>query len=286
MLLRDPWGQRGHVSGQWEGGRGRDQETRRQSGDRSWRNAATRPKHTSRGGGAGGEDSGREERQASGSVKGERQVQPIRDEMELLESERRILSPGCCTEEREKKRKGGRKRRRDRTEDHMPHATLSSLSKRRMRRGGQERVWRGGGDSVVWTERNTTWDGGRVRWFSGRVEGQGGWWREKRQQHRLWTAPERRGGASPRHLLTDNSTNSSQIVRVCVGCVVSLYEGFSAFYLIDLFNLTFNFSSKPNPSREDELAPSIQSTHLYELTVWFTFTTLIILINNAFILTT
>ena len=37
-----------------------------------------------------------------------REVQPIRDEMELLESERRILSPGCCTEEREKKKKGGR----------------------------------------------------------------------------------------------------------------------------------------------------------------------------------
>lgn len=35
-------------------------------------------------------------------------VQPIRDEMELLESERRILSPGCCTEEREVGREGGR----------------------------------------------------------------------------------------------------------------------------------------------------------------------------------
>lgn len=37
------------------------------------------------------------------------ETQPIRDEMELLESERRILSPGCCTEEREKTR--GRERR-------------------------------------------------------------------------------------------------------------------------------------------------------------------------------
>lgn len=81
-----------------------------------------------------------EERQASGSVKGERQVQPIRDEMELLESERRILSPRCCTEEREKKREGGRKRRRDRTEDHMPHATLVFTFERRGGGGGQERV--------------------------------------------------------------------------------------------------------------------------------------------------
>ncbi len=36
------------------------------------------------------------------------EVQPIRDEMELLESERRILIPGCCTEEREKGREGER----------------------------------------------------------------------------------------------------------------------------------------------------------------------------------
>ena len=42
-----------------------------------------------------------------GRSEGER-VQPIRDEMELLESERRILSPGCCTEEREVGREGGR----------------------------------------------------------------------------------------------------------------------------------------------------------------------------------
>lgn len=37
-------------------------------------------------------------------MKIQRKTQPIRDEMELLESERRILSPGCCTEEREKTR--------------------------------------------------------------------------------------------------------------------------------------------------------------------------------------
>ena len=67
------------------------------------------------------------------------EVQPIRDEMELLESERRILSPGCCTEEREKGGEGGRSwtrerrgrgggggreeeegRKRERTEDHAP----------------------------------------------------------------------------------------------------------------------------------------------------------------------
>lgn len=62
-----------------------------------------------------------------GGVKGERQVQPIRDEMELLESERRILSPGCCTEEREKKegRAGGREGEEGGTELRtMPHAAL------------------------------------------------------------------------------------------------------------------------------------------------------------------
>lgn len=46
-------------------------------------------------------------------------IQPIRDEMELLESERRILSPGCCTGEREK---GGREKER-REEEGEGHAT-------------------------------------------------------------------------------------------------------------------------------------------------------------------
>lgn len=40
----------------------------------------------------------------------ERESQPIRDEMVLLESERRILSPGCCTGRREKRREGRRER--------------------------------------------------------------------------------------------------------------------------------------------------------------------------------
>lgn len=76
----------GRVAG--EGGAGRDAK----GGRRQWREG--------------------EEGQASGSVKGERQVQPIRDEMELLESERRILIPRCCTEEREKKR-GGREEEKE-----------------------------------------------------------------------------------------------------------------------------------------------------------------------------
>lgn len=68
-------------------------------------------------------------------------------------------------------------------------------------------------------------DGGRIG------EGNGGevrGWREK-QKHRLWTAPERRGSVSLHHLLTDNSTNSSQMgccVRfpVCTGlqCALTL----------------------------------------------------------------
>lgn len=54
-------------------------------------------------------------------------------------------------------------------------------------------------------------DGGRIgEGERGEVRG----WREK-QKHRLWTAPERRGNVSLHHLLTDNSTNSSQI-----GCCV------------------------------------------------------------------
>lgn len=48
-----------------------------------------------------GETEEAEERQAV-----RREAQPIRDEMELLESERRILSPGCCTGEREERREG------------------------------------------------------------------------------------------------------------------------------------------------------------------------------------
>lgn len=152
--------------------------------------------------------------------------------MELLESERRILSPGCCTEEREKKRKGGREEergRRDRTEDHATCNTTLYFT----RGEGQERVW-GGGTSDVSTEKNRTWDegSGDSRRIGGRwvveEEREVRGWREK-QQHRLWTPPERRGGASPRHLLTDNSTNSSQIVvvvvvrvRVCVWGVSTL----------------------------------------------------------------
>lgn len=49
------------------------------------------------------------------------EIQPIRDEMELLESERRILSPGCCTGKRQKggEREGGERELRT-----MHHAIL------------------------------------------------------------------------------------------------------------------------------------------------------------------
>lgn len=113
------------------------EETRRQSGGHSRRGTATRPKpkhrekmETMRGEERKEEEKrkgGRKEerksalerqreseRQASESIRERGEVQPIRDEMELLESERRILSPGCCTEEREKK--GGREKERGRRE--------------------------------------------------------------------------------------------------------------------------------------------------------------------------
>ena len=68
---------------------------------------------------SGGESPGERDREREEKQTGRRkdrqlgdrgEVQPIRDEMELLESERRILSPGCCTEEREKGGEGGRRR--------------------------------------------------------------------------------------------------------------------------------------------------------------------------------
>lgn len=65
------------------------------------------------------------------SVRDRGEIQPIRDEMELLESERRIFIPGCCTEKREKrergkKRKGGNKEKLR----IMHHAILRSLFKK------------------------------------------------------------------------------------------------------------------------------------------------------------
>lgn len=63
--------------------------------------------------------------------------------MELLESERRILSPGCCTEEREKGREGEeRGRKREITEDHASCNTTVSFreeEKSRQERGRRER---------------------------------------------------------------------------------------------------------------------------------------------------
>lgn len=44
------------------------------------------------------------------SVRERGEIQPIRDEMELLESERRIFIPGCCTEKREKRERGKKER--------------------------------------------------------------------------------------------------------------------------------------------------------------------------------
>lgn len=44
------------------------------------------------------------------SVRERGEIQPIRDEMELLESERRIFIPGCCTEKREKRERGKKRK--------------------------------------------------------------------------------------------------------------------------------------------------------------------------------
>lgn len=49
-------------------------------------------------------------RQLRESVRERGEIQPIRDEMELLESERRIFIPGCCTEKREKRERGKKER--------------------------------------------------------------------------------------------------------------------------------------------------------------------------------
>lgn len=53
----------------------------------------------------------RKHRQLRESVRERGEIQPIRDEMELLESERRIFIPGCCTEKREKRERGKKKRK-------------------------------------------------------------------------------------------------------------------------------------------------------------------------------
>lgn len=60
----------------------------------------------------------------SESIRDTGEIQPIRDEMELLESERRILSPGCCTGEREKERERERGEGRGRELRTMHHAIL------------------------------------------------------------------------------------------------------------------------------------------------------------------
>lgn len=178
------------------------------------------------------------ERQASESVRERGEVQPIRDEMELLESERRILSPGCCTEEREK-REGGRKRGgggRERTEDHATCNT-TLLFKRDEEEGNYKWDRRESEEKPrLCKYRNKTWDG--IRWLLEdwrRTDRRGEWgkvrgWREK-QKHRLWTAPERRGSVSLHHLLTDNSTNSSQIGAVCVFLLSLLCSVHSRWFL-------------------------------------------------------
>lgn len=53
---------------------------------------------------------------------GERKTQPMRDDMELLESERRILSPGCCTGEREREIGDGAEKEGGRDLRNMHHA--------------------------------------------------------------------------------------------------------------------------------------------------------------------
>lgn len=55
----------------------------------------------------------RKYRQLRESVRDRGEIQPIRDEMELLESERRIFIPGCCTEKREKRERGKKKKGRE-----------------------------------------------------------------------------------------------------------------------------------------------------------------------------
>lgn len=87
------------------------------------------------------------------ALRGRGEVQPIRDEMELLESERRILSPGCCTEEREKG-EGGR-REGEEEGDHASCNTTVSFreeEKSRQDRGRRERERR------PCVDRNNTWD--------------------------------------------------------------------------------------------------------------------------------
>lgn len=72
----------------------------------------------------------RKYRQLRESVRERGEIQPIRDEMELLESERRIFIPGCCTEKREKRERGKKKKGNKEKLRIMHHATLRFLFKK------------------------------------------------------------------------------------------------------------------------------------------------------------
>lgn len=72
---------------------------------------------------------------------GVRKTQPMRDDMELLESERRILSPGCCTGEREREIGDGAEKEGGRDLRNMHHALqLHKIKKRRMTERKRERA--------------------------------------------------------------------------------------------------------------------------------------------------
>lgn len=91
----------------------------------------------------------RKHRQRRESVRERGEIQPIRDEMELLESERRIFIPGCCTEKREKRERGKKKKGNKEKLRIMHHAILRFLFKK-------EWTERGRGEDVC-VYRNKTW---------------------------------------------------------------------------------------------------------------------------------
>lgn len=149
--------------------------------------------------------------------------------MELLESERRILSPGCCTEEREKGREGGRKRGGGRELRTMRHAILLFYLKEKKRKKINIffRQDRSRGENRPRVHRNKTCDkmmnSDRQRTDQkGTGRSLGRRWREKQETPTVDGTGERRGSVSPHHLLTRQLDKLQSVSALCFSCTALL----------------------------------------------------------------
>lgn len=148
--------------------------------------------------------------------------------MELLESERRILSPGCCTEEREKGREGGRKRGGGRELRTMRHAILLFyLKEKKRKKKFFFRQDRSRGENRPRLHRNKTRDkmmnSDRQRTDQrGTGRSLGRRWREKQETPTVDGTGERRGSVSLHHLLTRQLDKLQSVSALCFFCTALL----------------------------------------------------------------